>query len=516
MIRVSAIVSTYCASRFFVECIYDLIYQSLYEQGELEIIIIDSSSPENEEQLFKQHFSGKENIHYLRTPERISLYEAWNIGIRQSKGVYITNSNTDDRHNKDCLNILKNALDENQDIALVYGTTYSSYIPNETFEECIKEKALIPQNFSAPSLLHHYYYGAQPMWRKKVHESIGDFSNKYTALGDYEFAIRLAKNGYKSLYIPSAQGIMLWHDDAISNKNFTPKEEHQRLLSDFCSKTHLVEFYKSSMDNSLDPDKSHDHLQCILDYTTRSIAYYPQYKCGYPEMNLQSALKLTQEIDSKYSDIRENNLAVIYALGGDLLQCKNTLQSVEVVEDPVIKNNLEQLLIYEEDDSSPLLLQFHTSTFDFPLESSLCNATPKTYLKRGIDKTIAEINVTDCWSLTAGTIPDTLLQNEYDTYIWGANSNAQIISNRMKKKQINLRGIIDGNKVKQGQIQAGVKVISPSEILDKKNPINIILALGPNNWNTVKKISKQSTGLIHFIEPIFNYRDEHRLLSATE
>ncbi|MGL5509063.1 MAG: glycosyltransferase, partial [Microcoleaceae cyanobacterium] len=46
-IKVSAIVSTYNSEAFFAGCLEDLVNQTLYQTGELEIIIIDSNSKEN-------------------------------------------------------------------------------------------------------------------------------------------------------------------------------------------------------------------------------------------------------------------------------------------------------------------------------------------------------------------------------------------------------------------------------------------------------------------------------------
>lgn len=47
-IKVSAIVSTYNSERFIQGCLEDLVNQTLYEKGELEIIVVDSGSEQNE------------------------------------------------------------------------------------------------------------------------------------------------------------------------------------------------------------------------------------------------------------------------------------------------------------------------------------------------------------------------------------------------------------------------------------------------------------------------------------
>ena len=58
----------------------DLTAQTLFQKGELEIIVIDSGSKENEEKIVRSFQCKHRNIHYLRTPKRESLcsLEPWN------------------------------------------------------------------------------------------------------------------------------------------------------------------------------------------------------------------------------------------------------------------------------------------------------------------------------------------------------------------------------------------------------------------------------------------------------
>ena len=96
--KVSAIVSTFNAAPYLLGCLENLLNQSLYRKGELEIIVIDSGSLQNEKGVVKEFQKKGYRIKYFRTDKRESLYAAWNHGIGLSEGKYLTNANTDDRH----------------------------------------------------------------------------------------------------------------------------------------------------------------------------------------------------------------------------------------------------------------------------------------------------------------------------------------------------------------------------------------------------------------------------------
>ena len=113
----------------------DLFDQTLHLNDSLEIIVIDSGSTENEYEIVQSFLNKFNNLKYLKTNHRESLYSAWNRGIQLSSGKYITNSNTDDRHNNNCLELLVNHLENNQEIDIVYGSLYKSLVSNETYRE---------------------------------------------------------------------------------------------------------------------------------------------------------------------------------------------------------------------------------------------------------------------------------------------------------------------------------------------------------------------------------------------
>ncbi|HEX2975931.1 MAG TPA: glycosyltransferase, partial [Bacteroidales bacterium] len=122
--KVSAIVSVYNSEKFIRGCLDDLLGQTLYEKGELEIVLVNAGSKENEDAIIREYKSKHPDIKYIKTDERETIYQAWNRGVKASSGKFITNANTDDRHRRDALEVLSGHLDRNEDVDLVYSDLY--------------------------------------------------------------------------------------------------------------------------------------------------------------------------------------------------------------------------------------------------------------------------------------------------------------------------------------------------------------------------------------------------------
>jgi O-antigen biosynthesis protein len=157
---VSAIVSTYNAERFIKGLLDDLLAQTIGKR--LEIIIIDSGSPEYEGDIVREYQKNHSNIKYERT-ERETVYAAWNRGIKMASGKYITNANTDDRHRVDAYEVMANYLDEHPEYALVYSDTLITYKENETFEANSAKAIFKLPEYDHSELIGGFYIGPMPI-----------------------------------------------------------------------------------------------------------------------------------------------------------------------------------------------------------------------------------------------------------------------------------------------------------------------------------------------------------------
>ena len=214
---VSAIVSTCKSARFMRECLEDLERQSIADL--LEIIVVDSQSPEDERSVVEEFQRRFSNIAYIRTRERETIYGAWNRGIRAARGKYITSANTDDRHRADALEILARTLDAHPEVTLVYADCVITTVENETLETTRSRRRFQWLEFNASDLLiRGCFCGPQPMWRREAHEEHGYFDADMVSAGDYEFWLRLAQNR-KFLHVQETLGLYLESSASVEHAN---------------------------------------------------------------------------------------------------------------------------------------------------------------------------------------------------------------------------------------------------------------------------------------------------------
>lgn len=236
--KISAIVSTYRGEKFLRDCLMDLESQS--NQKEVEVIVVDSGSDQNEKEIVEEFQTKFDNIVYIRTEKKETIYAAWNRGIRHARGCYITNANVDDRHDPEAYTKLAHYLDENKDIALVYADVAITKKENSTLQNAPIEGYYLWSEFHPESLFLGCYVGPQPLWRKELHDKYGFFDPLYTSAGDYEFWLRVSKSEI-FFHLPETLGLYYFSTSSAEHRNglISYFEQEQ------AKKTHLPPQYKS-------------------------------------------------------------------------------------------------------------------------------------------------------------------------------------------------------------------------------------------------------------------------------
>ncbi len=218
---ISVIISTYNSERFIERKILDLLQQSVIDQ--IEIIIVNSGSEQNEESIVKKYCEMYNNIRYIKTNNRETIYKAWNRGIRIAKGKYITNANTDDLLRNDALEILSNILDANENVGLVYADQYITSDLETSFNDTQCLDVVYKLDYSPFRLLWRNIVGSQPMWRASIHFNNNIwFNENFEVSGDSEFEFRVSQK-YKLQRVPKVLGIY-YKSPNDENKEFQDRE----------------------------------------------------------------------------------------------------------------------------------------------------------------------------------------------------------------------------------------------------------------------------------------------------
>lgn len=120
-----------------------------------------------------------------------------NTGILQSKGKYICFLDDDNQYRPEHLQVLVKALDENPDVAMVYGDRW-------VIDEVEGKNQLgIARDFT-PALLakHNYIDTSDALVRREALFSVGGFDERYKKYVDWNLWLRLEKYGYTFKRIP--------------------------------------------------------------------------------------------------------------------------------------------------------------------------------------------------------------------------------------------------------------------------------------------------------------------------
>ncbi len=222
-ILVSAVISLFKGEKFIRGRLADLLAQTISDR--LEIIIIDSNSPQNEKAIIDEFIPLHPGIVYVRTDFTESIYAAWNRGIKLAKGKYITNANADDRLAPDALEKLVAALDNDPASGLVYSDLLVSSVENETYAEALKNNRPLKvlREFTPLRLLDGYMCGSESLWRKEIHDKHNImFDDSFQVTGDYRFVCDVSR-----IYsLKKAKGIsgVYFRSDADDNKEFQNRE----------------------------------------------------------------------------------------------------------------------------------------------------------------------------------------------------------------------------------------------------------------------------------------------------
>lgn len=198
-VEITAIASLFRGGDFIEQFMDNITAQSCFDRH-CELIIIDADSPENEGAVIARYLDRHPGVRYRRMDSRIGIYEAWNIGVRMSRGRYLTNTNLDDLRRRDSLEIQAGALQALPFADVVYQDFYYSFDPSLDWEgvAAFGYRSDVPVITPYNMLRFNSPHNA-PMWRRTLHDELGLFDAAFQSAGDYEFWLRCLAAG-KTFY----------------------------------------------------------------------------------------------------------------------------------------------------------------------------------------------------------------------------------------------------------------------------------------------------------------------------
>jgi len=487
--KVSAIISTYNNSSFFVGCIKNLLNQSLFGSGRLEIVVIDSGSDENEGEIVRGFQDKHPEIKYIRTEKRESIYKAWNRGIKVASGEYITNANTDDRHENDCLEKLANALDRDSHAVISYGDAKMTGPCQKLFNQ----SNFPNRDFFTPSLLLYNLFGYQPMWKAHLHSKIGYFNEHLNKAADYDFGLRISMMG-KAVYVQGACGMIFWGNETLTLADSTMGREIEEIKKYWLADQQVQRVYNQE---GFSTDSSTDKSKIYHDLGNRFLCYFPQWKGGQAESEPgQSIYFFQKSLDTEYSWGVANNLAVAFFVAGKPEEAASYLKRLEVqFQQEIVRENLKtiQEFILGITKSPNLILTCPYQNTRREDEMALyADLILGDYKKAESTNSYAycSISMTKFWHSFLGRISPKNWQilktgdEHVKVFIYGAGIRGQIFLNQLKFKGIKVTGFIDQNESRFDTVIDRDHPITSLENTDFTHSIVIVMT-GKAHWVSI-------------------------------
>jgi glycosyltransferase involved in cell wall biosynthesis len=190
---ISVIIAVYNGEKYIEQTISSVLNQTY---AKMELIIIDGNSTDKTLEVINKYSS---QIHFWITEKDDGVYDAWNKGLRQANGDWITFLGADDffwdsKVVSECVPVLNKALDVN--IRFVYGKinllSASGMIIQTMGNPWEQSKKKITSRMTVVhcAAFHH----------KNMFSEHGGFNSRFKIAGDYEFILREIMSGREAWF----------------------------------------------------------------------------------------------------------------------------------------------------------------------------------------------------------------------------------------------------------------------------------------------------------------------------
>lgn len=286
--KVAVIVSLYKAASKLSLFLSALARQSLIRQESVEIILIDSGSPDCERKVIEAFLAVTSlNLVYARSAERETIQAAWNRGIGLATAPYLVFLGVDETLYPEALEILADELDRNPDIDWVMANSLTTAVNDRG----LLERDIMIYDRTGACKEHTYLETCYLSWvggmyRRSIHDRFGYYDETFSAAGDTEFKSRVLP-GLNVKFIPRMLGLFLNYPDERTTAG--PRAEIEDLRAWYLHRTpggvryafenRSVEDAQLLLGTALGYRKSYcSHISSDIDYASHLANYLVRHR----------------------------------------------------------------------------------------------------------------------------------------------------------------------------------------------------------------------------------------------
>ena len=199
----SIITVVYNGEKYLEETIESVIKQKFKN---FEYIVIDGGSTDNSVKIIEKF---EKKIDYWVSEKDRGIYDAFNKGMRVSKGKFIGFINSDDIYKKNALKIISNYIKKNQQADFIFGS--------------VKKHWGVLYGYKPHKIKYSWgFYSSHSTGffvKRKVAEKVGFYNIKYKYHADYDYFYRLiVKNKMKGISTKKNEIVGIFRRGGFSSK----------------------------------------------------------------------------------------------------------------------------------------------------------------------------------------------------------------------------------------------------------------------------------------------------------
>ena len=212
-----------------------------------ELVLVRSRTLDDEENDIYAYYDKYKNIKIITLDYDPGLYASWNIAINHCQSDILSNANTDDRRERDCINAV---LAEIKDYDIVYSDYNIAFDTIQLdYSFLCPKRSLLPE-YSVGDMIKYCLCGPTPFWRKSLFDKVG-FRTDLDSVADLEFWLRCIRKGAKIKKINEVLSTYYFNPKGAST-NSSKEQKRSAIESEIKRQYAQVLYYSGPLTGELD------------------------------------------------------------------------------------------------------------------------------------------------------------------------------------------------------------------------------------------------------------------------